>query len=129
MEIERRKFLRVVSKRPIKHTKFRLFGKNSEKLTESITRNLSAGGILFESDVLYLPGDLVRIEIEIPGWEKYKTEFIKPGQVTKSEPVTVLAKVIRVEIKNPRLYEVRAAFVGIDDDHQKALTKFFKVVN
>lgn len=129
MADERRKYLRVVSKRPIKHTKFRLFGKNSEKLTESITKNLSAGGILFESDVLYLPGDLVRMDIDIPGWEKYKTEFLKPGQINRNQPVTVLAKVIRVEIKFPRLYEVRAAFVGIDEDHQKALSKFFKIVS
>lgn len=123
---ERRKYIRIDTKKFVKHTKFKLFAKNPDKLTESLTKNLSAGGILFQSDTLYLPGDLVRIEIDVPGWERYKTGFKKPGQLTKSEPVTVLAKVIRVEIKSPMRYEIRAAFVGIDDDHQKALAGYLK---
>ena len=124
--IERRKYIRIDTKKFVKHTKFKLFAKDAEKLAESLTKNLSAGGILFQSDTLYLPGDLIRMEIDIPGWEKYKNEFKKSALTHKSEPVIVLAKVIRVEIKSPQRYEIRAAFAGIDEDHQKALAVFLK---
>lgn len=125
---ERRKFVRVKSTRPIKHTRFALFSRDLEKNFDAVSKNLSAGGVLFESQTLYAPGDLVRMEIDIPGWEKYKTEFIKPGQTTASHPVSVLARVIQSEIIAHGLYDIRAAFVGIDENHQKALSIYFKKI-
>jgi c-di-GMP-binding flagellar brake protein YcgR len=121
---ERRKYVRIKANRPIKHTRFALFAKDLVQDFEAMSKDISAGGVLFESQTLYAPGDLVRMEIDIPGWEKYKTEFIKPGKLSQSLPVSVLAKVIQAEIKAHGLYEIRAAFVGIDEDHQKALSKF-----
>jgi hypothetical protein len=46
--------------------------------------------------------------------------------LTKSEPVIVLVRVIRVFLKGAGAYEIGANFVGIDDGHQMALAKYIK---
>jgi hypothetical protein len=121
---ERRKFIRIKKSNALKHVKFQLSGGAGDAL-QSLSKDLSAGGILFESAVLYAIGDILRLEINVPGWEKFKPEFYKPG-LTKSEPLIVLVKVMRVERVGAGKHDIGCMFVGIDDGHQMALAKYLK---
>ena len=123
---EKRKYLRIKTTKHIKHTLFSLLGASLSSAPESTSRDLSAGGIMFESKNSYSVGDIIRLEAQIPGWEKYKPEFIKPGQLSRSEPVIALAKVVRVKIVSVGKYEISVQFVGIDDGHQMGLAKYIK---
>jgi len=124
---DRRKFIRVKNINTLKHVKFHLGGSVNDAL-QSLSKDLSAGGILFETSVLYAIGDILRLEINVPGWEKFKPEFYKPG-LTKSEPLIVLVKVMRVERVGIGQYDIGCMFVGIDDGHQMALAKYIKQQN
>lgn len=124
---ERRKYIRVGEKHVLEVEKYSFKGIDLKKDVEAATKNFSAGGILFESKRQLEIGDTLKLKVKIHGWEKYKTEFIKPNRLSKSEPLVVLAKVVRVEIvKSGQLYDIGVSFVGIDRDYQRALTKFIK---
>ena len=124
--VEQRKFVRIRISNSVKHVKFNLGG-NVVDTPVSLTKDLSAGGVLFESTRIYEIGDIIRLEIDVPGWEKFKPEFYKP-HLSKSEPVIVLVKVVRVVFKDIDVYDIAASFVGIDDGHQMALAKYIKSV-
>ena len=121
---EHRKFTRIKKTASIKHVKFHLGGDGNDAL-KSLCKDISAGGILFESEVFYETNDIVRLEIDLPGWEKFKPEFFKL-HLTKSEPVIALVKVRRAISLKGGMYEIGASFVGIDEGHQMALAKFIK---
>jgi len=121
---EKRKFTRMRISRSVKHVKFHL-GSTSPSLLNALSKDLSAGGVLFESEIKYDTGDIVRMEIDLPGWEKYKPEFYKL-HLSKSDPVITLVKVTRVKPLGGGIYEIGASFVGIDDGHQMALAKYIK---
>lgn len=122
---ERRKFIRIKTNAHLKHVKFQM-GIIVSEAPEGLAKDLSAGGIAFESNVPYEINDIVRLEIDVPGWEKFKPEFIKPGQVSKSQPIVVLVKVVRSKRLGIGKHEICVSFVGIDDGHQMALTKYIK---
>jgi len=124
---ENRKFIRVKTGFPLKHVKFHL-GLNVADALQSLSKDLSAGGLLFESSDLYAEGDILRLEIDLPGWEKFKPEFFKP-HISKSGPVIALVKVLRVKRVDFGRYEIAALFVGIDEGHQMALVKYVKSRN
>lgn len=126
---ERRQFIRLRLRKPLKHMRFSLIGFDIQQAVLAETKDFSAGGVLFESKVPYVIGDIVRMEIEIPGWEKYKTEFYKSDHPSKSDPVVVLAKVVRVEILSANHFDIGVSFVGIDDGHQMALVKYIQQHN
>ena len=51
--------------------------------------------------------------------------FYKPDDVTKSEPVVVLAKVVRTQIvQTGTAYNIAAKFVGIDGGDQLGIKNY-----
>ncbi|MBF0479439.1 MAG: PilZ domain-containing protein [Candidatus Omnitrophica bacterium] len=125
---ERRKYIRLPLKCILRCSPFA--GHGSELWSGEVTtatKNISAGGILFESRHPYELGALLQVEADVPGWEKFKTEFYKEEQISRSLPVVILVSVVRVEaIEIGRKYDIGAAFVGIDRGHQGALVKYIK---
>ncbi len=97
-----------------------------EQEVETALKDISAGGALVETSKLYHVGDVLHLKIKIPGWEKYKAEFIRPGQLSRSEPLITLATIVRVELIRMGHYELGLCFVGIEESHQKALIRFLK---
>jgi hypothetical protein len=90
----------------------------------AFTKNVGEGGILFESDMFFDMGTLLKLEIDIPGWEKYKTEFCKGDAPTGSHPLVVLGKVVRVEDIGGHRYDIGVAFTAVDSGHKLALHKY-----
>lgn len=121
---EKRKFIRIKASHLTRHIKFRLPGVDLFPDKESASKDISAGGVLFTSDHAYTVGDILRMELHIPGWEKFKTEFYKADRTAKSLPVLVLVKVVRVQAISGGKFDIGVSFVGIDDGHQQALSKY-----
>jgi len=129
MQDERRKYIRLANDSVLWCRKYSLMGTSESEIeaVASKVKDISAGGALFETRENYTLGDLVKLEIDIPGWEKYKAEFFKGDHVTRNEPVVILAKVVRVEIiHSGELYDIGVVFAGIDDGHQWALLKYIR---
>ncbi len=121
---EKRKFIRLRANHLTRHIKFKLPGVDLYPNNEAVSKDISAGGVLFLSDRAYEMGDILRMELHIPGWEKYKNEFFKLDRPTKTLPVLVLVKVVRVEALGNGKFDIGVSFVGIDDGHQEALSKY-----
>ena len=125
---ERRQFIRIPEQYIAHFEEYNAQAIGTQQLTEDIravTKNLSAGGMLFESSREYPVGTLLRLKLSVPGWEKFKTEFYKVDTVSRSEPVTILASIVRIEVLEPeKKYEIGICFVGIDQGHQIALSKY-----
>lgn len=123
-QIEKRKYIRIRAQHMLMHEKYILNPLDDEELVEGLLGNYSAGGVLFESKTKYNIGDLLKLEISIPGWEQFKNEFYKEDAITPSRPIIVLAKIIHVEnIVVDELYDIGVCFVGIDENHRWALMK------
>lgn len=122
---ERRKDFRLKTTKSLTHVKFSFYSGDIFS-GEAVTKDLSAGGLLFESTHLYPIGDVIRIEMKLPGWDKYREQLIKPGAPSSPELLITLAEVVRSEIVRAGFYEIGVAFVGIDEAHQRALKKYIQ---
>lgn len=122
--MERRRFIRIQARYMLRHEKYSLKADQDRKAVAGVVKNYSGDGALFESKTKYDIGDILKLEIDIPGWDKFKTEFYKEKRTSASEPIVVLASVVRVEVMVPDdLYDIGVFFVGIDKGHQGALIK------
>ena len=78
----------------------------------SITKNISAGGLLFVSSELLTVGSIVELKIELPD---------------SDEPIDCLVKVLRVEeIEEGRHYDVAGHFLDITSAHRTRLDKYIE---
>ena len=123
---ERRKYFRLNRDCVVKCEKYSIpRNPDSERLLGK-ARNISSGGILFESKHRFELGDILRLEIEAAGWEKYSAEFYKQDKVAQSKPLMVLGTVVRSELLSDGRYDIGIAFSGIDEGHRWALLKYLK---
>lgn len=125
---ERRKFIRIKEEDLLICEPFdpALFGGAVEKRIRTYTKNLSEGGILFEIDQSYAIGSLLKLDIDIPGWERYKAEFYKADKLSGREPFVVLGKVVRLEDIGKGRFDVGVAFTAVDKGHRLALRKYLQ---
>lgn len=123
---ERRKYRRIDSGFLVSCEKYTIPRSAGAGLSKAKTKNLSGGGILLEVDSEYKVGDLLRMEIAIPDWEKYKAEFYKPGQIASSKPFVVIGTVVYVKALPAGKYDVGVNFSGLDEGHRWALMKFLR---
>ncbi len=121
---EKRKYVRLKANHLTRHIKFQIPGMDIYPTNNAESKDISAGGILFTSSHAYLVGDVVRMELHIPGWEKYAAQSSEEGRQESKLPVLVLAKVVRVEALGSGKFDIGVAFVGIDDGQQHALSKY-----
>lgn len=123
--VERRQFVRIDLQNIAKIEEYKIGGKGER--IDTLVKNISAGGILFETNYKYDIGVLLKLEVNIPGWDKYKTEFLKYDKSSASEPLVALAAVVRIEaIDLGSRYEIGACFINIDSDHLKALMHYIE---
>ena len=123
---ERRKYLRVDSENVLKCERYAI--PRSAEQSTGRTRNISAGGILFISDTAYEKGEVLRLELVLGNWEKYKAEFYKPDNVTGSKPLVVIGAVAHVRNAEQGRYEIGINFSGMDEGHRWALEKYIKAL-
>lgn len=127
MELERkdyenRQYVRLNADFLIQHTLYR--GTNDCDLVRGALKNYSSGGLLFESEVQYKIGELIKLEMTVPGWEYYKNQFYNKDRLSQTEPIMILALVMRVECLKPdQLYDIGVWFIGVDEGDRWALSK------
>ncbi|MBF0484125.1 MAG: PilZ domain-containing protein [Candidatus Omnitrophica bacterium] len=122
----RRQFTRVDRPHLLKVKVFDLKEQDSVRRIEAVTRNVSAGGLAFESEQFFEAGTVLEIELDAPGWEKIKGIFAAEENEPRLSAVMLLAKVIRTRVIEEGLYDIAVAFVGIDERHRNALMKYVK---
>jgi hypothetical protein len=122
--IERRRYFRLPRSSLVTH-KVMEFSVDPSAPEAGRIRDLSVSGVRFESETKYVPGNLLKLELDLPGWEREKIDFFRsdPGEALK--PLVVLAEVRWVKPVSDR-YEVGAHFVNIDEWHGKALLKYLE---
>lgn len=94
---------------------------------KAVIKNISTDGILFESTAKFEIGELLQLTIDIPGWEKFKSEFYKNEVVSSDGLLVVLANVVRIEVLEPEeKYDIGVCVSAIDEGHKWALLKYIK---
>jgi len=123
MDSEKRKFSRIDQDVMVSCEKYSIPRSGEAACEGATTRNISPGGVLFISPVSYEVGDVLRLELKIPGWENYKAEFYKPDRLSESQPFIVICNVVRSSPQG-KDFEIGVEFTGLDDGHQLALRKY-----
>jgi len=125
-EAERRKYARIHEEDVLVCEPFdaSALGGKIGKGRHAFTKSLSEGGILFESAQIFPIGTLLKLELDLPGWEKYKPEFRKHDALPGRLPLVVLGKVVRIEDIGGGEFDIGVLFVALDTGHKLALKKY-----
>lgn len=121
---ERRQFVRFPQKGLIKFREMNL-PKKLVRGDETIYKNLSAGGILFESPSPVTSGTLLKLEIELRDWSRH----IAGDNAHQFEnlPLKLLGEVVYCDEEVPgTTYNVGVKFVGLDPKYQKAILQYLR---
>ncbi|MFH0753383.1 MAG: PilZ domain-containing protein [Candidatus Omnitrophota bacterium] len=127
---ERRKFLRIHEEDVLVCEPFdaSVLRGDSGKRRHVVSKDLSQGGLLFESREPFEIGTILKLQVDIPGWEKFKTGFIKVNEISGRHPLVTLGKVVRVEDVGAGNFDIGIAFVALDSGHKLALQKYLEKV-
>lgn len=101
--------------------------KSSSSLHYARMKNLSASGILMESEINYTVSDVLKMEILldlIP--EEYEDPAYQELEDMSFEKkiFRTIARVVRVEQITPKYYEVGLEFVGVEKKYRDVLLKY-----
>ena len=124
MTSERRNYYRI----PMNHMiEFKEFDFSADSgFASSKLKDVSGGGVLFESNENIPVGTLIQMKLDIPNWHRYKTEFKKPDWISGGEQLVALGYVVRVEEIDEGRYDLGVVFECMDDDHANALGKYIE---
>ena len=119
---ERRQYLRININNFVWSAKYAVPGGK----TKGKSKNISAGGILIESMEEYQIGDMLKMDIELPGWHKFNPAFDIFGEKHSTPLLHLTAKVARVDKTTKGLFNIGIRFTGIKDSDKKALETYCK---
>ncbi len=117
---ERRRYFRLPRRSLVRHKRLE-FSPEPSRAEAGRMRDLSLSGVRFDAEGTYAIGDLLRLELDLPGWEKERIDFYRDEEAVK--PLVVLAEVRWVKPVQDR-FEVGALFVNVDRWHWKALDRY-----
>ena len=120
---ERRKFKRLPKSASLKVQVLAYEEKPAQDVT--LYKDLSGGGMLFESEIPYEKGTLLKIQAMVPGWGGYIRNFKRSEDNEKKTLVTV-AEVVRVEAMAEKGFEVGVRFVNIYENDHRALIEYIE---
>ncbi|MDD4003942.1 MAG: PilZ domain-containing protein [Elusimicrobiaceae bacterium] len=92
---------------------------------DAITKDISAAGILFEAPSAYEPGDILHIEMTLPGWELFRGGKAAEDEGLPEDVHSVLATVVRALKHSDGFYEVAVCFNELDDTDKRLLADYF----
>ncbi len=120
--MEQRRYVRIKQNAILTCEKY-VFPPGSDARLQASAKDVSSGGVLFESANAYAIGDTLWIGLSLPGWEKCKVEFYKGGD-SYSSPLWALVSVVRVEALGNGRFDIGARFCALDAGDQLALEKY-----
>lgn len=90
----------------------------------SSLKDISGGGVRFETPQPIEIGTMLKMKLSIPGWDRHKTGFLQTGLQPPLEPLVTLGRVVRVDrAELEGKYDIGVAFECIDEDHRSAVMK------
>ncbi|MCA9409189.1 MAG: PilZ domain-containing protein [Candidatus Omnitrophica bacterium] len=120
---ERRKFKRIEENHKVISSRYPSTGETSN----DAIKDFCAGGAFINSKIRYEIGELIKLAIQIEGLRKYVPGFNYATTLTRSDPVVVLAKVVRSDIiRSGYTYGIGVSFVSIADRDKMAIDKYIK---
>jgi c-di-GMP-binding flagellar brake protein YcgR len=120
--LERRKYARVDKEHLLKCEQYCQVTGDLKHSVKATTANMSSGGFLIKSEKEHHLGDTLKMEVVLPGWDKYDPDV--HGVVAVATPVMVTAKIVRVEELADETYEIGVRITGVDDVHRLALERY-----
>ena len=94
---------------------------------EARIMDLSGGGLQIECRQFFPEQTLLKIEMNFTGWQRYTRSFLKHFGEAATQPLVVLAEVLRCKTVVPGVrYQVAVLFKGIDENQRQALERFIR---
>ena len=121
---DNRKYARVTARNLVKCEKFLLKECDWAPKTTNVTKNISAEGLLFETDQAYQLGDVVRLELNLPGWTKHVQELGFGSELPKADLQQLVGTVVRVELLSGSRYDVGVCFAEMAKNDRWALMSY-----
>ncbi len=120
---DKREFLRLPQefKLSYKPLEFPLGGHEKKETT---VKDVSGGGILFESTTMFDIGSVLQLEVNLEGWYKHRSSFFKSTKEKIHEPLTVIGEVVRIEKLDGGNFDIGVKFTNVYDDDHISLLKF-----
>ncbi len=119
---ERRKFLRVPTRDTLRYREMAipkdLFAENSAQ-----ARDMSPGGIQFESPKSIPQGTVLKLQIELKDWARYMNS--PDSACFEGKPLKILGEVMHC-VKNAAdgTYRIGVQFLGLDAKFQDAILNY-----
>ena len=82
-----------------------------------------SGGFIFASAELFNVGDLLRLELRIPGWGKFMAAQPRAGKAREDDKLDVLGKVTLAEMTLDGGYDIGVCFVNLDSGRRELLLR------
>ena len=123
---ERRMYVRLPQRSVLRVREFN-FTDEPPRYFDAHYKNISGGGVLFESPYALPVGTILKLELRIPGWDHLAPPPFRIESMTllSSQPLGVLGEVVRVEtVRQDRSYDIGVVFIGIEDEQRRALMRF-----
>lgn len=89
----------------------------------SISKDVSSGGLLITSTREYCLGTLLKLEVDVPGWGKHQKSFGTASDKDQRALVAV-GQVVRVEQMESGEFELGIKFLNVYPDDWTALQSF-----
>lgn len=94
-----------------------------EKFTSKLI-NISVHNILFESEKKYTDGTVIKLEFQMPRWEKFSPEFMKFDRTSISKPFVAIGQVGQVWEYEKDRYLLGVELKNVDTTHSEALRRY-----
>lgn len=91
--------------------------------------NISASGALLSASQNFSEKSILKLDIDMPEWQKHTGSFFSHEVVLPSPPMTLTAEVIRAQKVQYGLYQFAVRFVGIDSIRSRALNNMVREFN
>ena len=102
------------------------YSSQEKELKEARYKDVGGGGLLLETAEPYSLGTLFKVTFDLQGWQKYYPGFLKFDQTSRSEPITVIGQVARVEELGEGNYEIGLKFLNIDERDREGIVRFIE---
>jgi len=123
MPSERRQFTRIPMGATVGFQELTFAG--VPEATQSVFKDVSAGGLLLSSAREFPLGTLLKLDVRIPGWGRHENTF-GPATDKETRPLVAVGQVVRVEQMDPGGFELGIKFLNVYPDDWAALLKFLE---
>jgi c-di-GMP-binding flagellar brake protein YcgR len=103
------------------------FSQNRQPTLSTRCLNISAGGILLESDTCIEVGDKVQVRLFLPRLNKFHPSYFKVFESSVDQNLLAVAEVVRCETNIPASsYHIGIKFLDVYEDDWQALYRMLQ---